>query len=172
MADEDVIKLMPTEPTPDEWRSWLRDNGPRFLLFARQQTRTESDAEDILQDALVESWRRAGRMPDDALVFSTIRRRAIDLARSSDRRGVREEASGPAEPWFAPDIEQRETQRLLEEAVKEITPIYRDVVILKMWGGQTFQQIAETLGIPLNTAASRYRYAIEELRESLKGVLL
>ena len=172
MADTDAFTFMPTEPTPDEWRQWLRNNGPRFLLFARQQTRSESDAEDVLQDALVESWQRAGRMPDDALVYATIRRRAIDLARSVDRRAVREEASGPAEPWFSPDVEERETQRLLEEAVKDITPIYRDVVILKMWGGQTFAQIAETLGVPLNTAASRYRYAIEELRENLKGVLL
>lgn len=172
MADKDASTFMPTEPTPDEWRQWLRDNGPRFLLFARQQTRSESDAEDVLQDALVESWQRAGRMPDDALVYATIRRRAIDLARSVDRRAVREEGSGPTEPWFSPDVEERETQRLLEEAVKEITPIYRDVVILKMWGGQTFAQIAETLGVPLNTAASRYRYAIEELRENLKGVLL
>jgi RNA polymerase sigma-70 factor (ECF subfamily) len=163
---------MPTEPTPDEWRSWLRENGPRFLLFSRQQTRTDSDAEDVLQDALVESWQRAGKMPDDALVFATIRRRAIDLARSSTRRAIREEESGPAEPWFSPDVEQRETQRVMEEAVKQITPIYRDVVVLKMWGGLTFQQISETLGIPLNTAASRYRYAIEELRETLKGVLL
>ena len=163
---------MPTEPTPDEWRDWLRSHGPKFLLFARQQTRRDSDAEDVLQDALVESWQRAGRTPDDALVYSTIRRRAIDLARSSDRRAIREEASGPSEPWFLPDVEQRETQRLLEEAVKEITPIYRDVVVLKMWSGLTFQQISDTLGIPLNTAASRYRYAIEELRENLKGVLL
>jgi RNA polymerase sigma-70 factor, ECF subfamily len=171
-ADKHAHKPMAKEPTPDEWRSWLRDNGPRFLLFARQQTRTDSDAEDILQDALVESWQRAGRMPDDALVFATIRRRAIDLARSADRRAVREENSGPSEPWFAPDVEQRETQRLMEEAVKQITPIYRDVVVLKMWGGLTFQQIADTLGVPMNTAASRYRYAIEELRETLKGVLL
>ncbi len=171
-ADRDAHTFMPTEPTPDEWRDWLRENGPRFLLFARQQTRSESDAEDVLQDALVESWRRAGGMPDDALVYATIRRRAIDLARSSDRRAIREEGSGPEQSWFAPDVEQRETQRLLEEAVKEITPIYRDVVILKMWGDLTFAQIAETLGIPLNTAASRYRYAIEELRGNLKGVLL
>ena len=163
---------MPTEPSPDEWRDWLRSHGPKFLLFARQQTRRDSDAEDVLQDALVEAWQRVGRTPDDALVYSTIRRRAIDLARSADRRAIREESSGPAEPWFSPDVEQRETQRLLEEAVKEITPIYRDVVVLKMWSGLTFQQISETLGIPLNTAASRYRYAIEELRENLKGVLL
>jgi RNA polymerase sigma-70 factor (ECF subfamily) len=159
-------------PTQDDWRTWLRDNGKRFLLYARQQTRSESDAEDILQDAMVEAWQRAGGMPDDALVFATIRRRSIDLARSTDRRAVREEGSGPEEPWFNPDVEQRETQRMLEQAVNALPPNYREVVSLKIWGGLTFQQIAEMTEVPLNTAASRYRYALEELRQNLKGVLL
>ena len=161
------------EPSSDEWRGWLRQRGPRFHLYARQQTRSESDAEDVLQDALVESWKRASGMPPDALVFATIRRRAIDLARSSDRRSAREEeAGGPGAEWFSPDIEERETQRLLEEAVKSLQPIYREVVTLKVWGGLTFQEIAETTGVPLNTAASRYRYALGGLREILKGVVL
>ena len=161
---------MQHEPSPDQWRDWLRENGGRFLLYARQQTRSEGDAEDVLQDALVESWQRAGGMPDDALVFATIRRRAIDLARSTDRRAVREESAEPEQPFFTPDVEERDTQRLLEQAVNALPPNYREVVSLKMWGGLTFQQIAEVTKVPLNTAASRYRYALEELRENLKGV--
>lgn len=161
------------EPSSDEWRGWLRSRGPRFLLYARQQTRTESDAEDVLQDALVESWKRADGMPPDALVFATIRRRAIDLARSSDRRSVRElEAGAPDTECFLPDVEEREMQRTLEDAVKSLQPIYREVVTLKIWGGLTFQEIAETTGVPLNTAASRYRYALGGLRDILKGVVL
>jgi len=161
------------ELSPDAWRDWLRQNGARFLLYSRHQTRTESDAEDIVQEAIVESWQRAGGIPSDALVFSTIRRRAIDLARSGDRRVARERAEGePEQEWFAPDIEDRETQRILADAVKSLQPNYREVVTLKGWGGLTFQKIAEITGVPLNTAASRYRYALEELRQNLKGVAL
>ena len=36
-----------------DWKAWLDEHGPRLLLFARQQTRSQQDAEDILQDALV-----------------------------------------------------------------------------------------------------------------------
>ena len=161
------------EPSSDEWRSWLRTSGPRFFLYARQQTRSASDAEDVLQDALVESWKRSDGMPPDALVFATIRRRAIDLARSTDRRSVREvEVGTPDTDWFAPDVEERETQRLLEDAVKALQPNYREVVTMKIWGGLTFQEIAEATGVPLNTAASRYRYALDGLRDILKGVVL
>ena len=52
-----------------------------------------------------------------------------------------------------------------------LQPHYREVVSLKIWGGLTFQEIADLTGVPLNTAASRNRYGIEELRQSLKGVL-
>ena len=159
-------------PTPDEWRSWLRENGSRYLLYARQQTRSESDAEDVLQDAMVEAWQRARGMPDHALVFATIRRRAIDLARSTDKRALREEAQQPEVGWFSPEVENRDTQRHLEAAVNALPANYREVVSLKIWGELTFQEIAELTGVPLNTAASRYRYAIEELRKNLNGVLL
>jgi RNA polymerase sigma-70 factor (ECF subfamily) len=43
----------------------------------------------------------------------------------------------------------------------------REVLVLKVWGGLSFPQIAAALGIPANTAASRYRYALARLRERL-----
>ncbi|NNE92375.1 MAG: RNA polymerase sigma factor, partial [Verrucomicrobiales bacterium] len=39
------------------WSDWLRENGPRLMLYARQQTRCEADAEDVLQAALVKTWK-------------------------------------------------------------------------------------------------------------------
>ena len=58
----------------------------------------------------------------------------------------------------------------LIRAVQSLPAIYREVVVLKVWSGLTFQQIGETLAIPLNTAASRYRYALEHLRHALTPV--
>jgi RNA polymerase sigma-70 factor (ECF subfamily) len=153
---------------PLSWRSWLSANGRRFLLFARDQTRCEADACDVLQDSLVESWKRHGadEPPPDGLVFATIRRRAIDLARRLDRREKREREVG----WFDPGSADTPLDAELEQAVKALPPIYREVVVLKVWSGLTFQQVAETLGVPLNTAASRYRYALDHLRVALKEV--
>ena len=160
---------MDTFPTPSAWHDWLRAHAHRFLLYARQQTRSAADAEDVLQEALVESWRRGGgaEPPDAALVFATIRRRAIDAARRTERRVRREQAGVVEEFWFAPDASD---DAGLEDAVKALPEIYREVLTLKVWGELTFQQIADTVGIPLNTAASRYRYALEHLRAALKEV--
>jgi len=50
----------------------------------------------------------------------------------------------------------------------ELPPEQRAVTHLKLWEKLTFEQIAETLDIPANTAASRYRYALDKLRERLR----
>jgi RNA polymerase sigma-70 factor (ECF subfamily) len=157
------------------WDQWLAQYAPKLLLFARQQARCETDAQELVQDAVVEAWRKqAGDgLPAPALVFGLIRRRAVDLARRQDRRQHREltahEAGAPE--WFAPEIEDRERARLLQEALHRLPAPQRDVVTLKIWGDLTFAEIAAALEIPPDTAASRYRYALEELRRLTKEVL-
>lgn len=164
---------MSAHPTEDEWNSWLAENAGRFLLFARQQTRNSHDAEDLLQEALIESWKRAAGRPEPALVFTTIRRRAIDLARSTDRRARRELAadSEKQEPYFTSAHEDREEALLLEKAIHHLPQNQREVLTLKFWGGLTFAEVASTLEIPAGTAASRYRLALEALRLTLTSAL-
>jgi len=157
------------------WDQWLARHAPKLLLFARQQARCEADAHELVQDAVVEAWRRQadGSPPAPGLVFGLIHRRAIDLARRNDRRVNRETAvHETAVVWFAPEIEDRERARLLQDALNRLPVAQREVVTLKIWGGLTFAEIAEALDIPANTAASRYRYALEELRKITKEVFV
>ena len=160
-------------PQEADWRRWLEEHAPKFLLYARQQARSEADAQDIVQEAVVEASQRQrdGRPPPPAVVFATIRRRAIDLARREDRRAGRELAAAASELWFDTSVEDRELSQLIQDAMSQLPDIYRDVLTLKVWGGLTFAEIADTLGIPANTAASRYRYGLTELRRLTKEVL-
>jgi len=152
-----------------DWEQWLAQQAPRFLLFARQQTRFEVDAHDLVQEAVLECWRRqaSGAIPTAGLIFATIRRRAIDLGRSENRRAVREgtAANDAAQDWFEGDIEARERNRLIQAAMQKLPEMYREVISLKVWGELTFAEIAAALEIPANTAASRYRYGLVELRK-------
>lgn len=171
-----ALLLVETDDAAQAWDRWLAAQAGRFLLFARSRTDCGADAEDVLQEALVEAWERTppGRAPDAALVFATIRRRAIDLARSRSRRVRREEIAGASQEdtvWFGGGAEDADTRALLERAVRGLPEPLREVILLKVWGGLTFAQIAQTTGCPANTAASRYRYGIDALRQRLKEVL-
>ena len=65
-------------------------------------------------------------------------------------------------------LDQRPPERIaIEQAVSQLPPEQREVVHLKVWEGMTFQEIADVTGEGLNTAASRYRYAMEKLRAIL-----
>ena len=162
-------------PGESDWEVWLAKYAPGLLLFARQQTNCEADAQDLVQEAVVESWQRQGQNEPPALgyVYATIRHRAIDLARRNGRRAEREVAAHQDGPqyWFDSGADERERNLLIQKAVSHLPGIYREVVTLKVWSGLTFVQIAEALEIPANTAASRYRYGLIELRKLTKEVL-
>jgi RNA polymerase sigma-70 factor (ECF subfamily) len=157
------------------WEAWLAEHTPGLLLYARQQTRSQADAEDLVQEAVVEAWRRQadGTTPPLSWVYGTVRRRAVDLARSNQRRARREAvAADGAEPaWFDSAPEDREQTRLIEKAMRALPEYHREVLTLKIWGGLTFAEIGGVLGIPPNTAASRYRYALVELRKLTVEIL-
>ena len=161
--------------TEADWRQWLNDHSPKFLLFARQKARFEADAQDLVQEAVLEAMGRSAsaKPPPVALVMATIHRRAIDSARSEDRRAVRELKvhQGAPEAWFDNAVEQREYSQLIQSAMRQLPEIYREVLTLKVWGELTFAEIADALDIPANTAASRYRYGLEELRKLTREVL-
>lgn len=169
-----------------DWKEWLILNAPKLLLFARQQTRSQQDAEDVLQDALVRLAQKVEQGTFQGTeenwlpyLYTSIRRLSIDLGRHEDRRRRREEKSYETEstlsPHEAPDIHwfeaagsDDEIQQILSQELKNLPPKFAEVINLKIWGDQTFQQIADTLQISINTVASRYRYGLDYLKKALQ----
>lgn len=174
-----------TSSTPSEahqsWDTWFQENGGKLLLFTRQVTRSSADAEDVLQNAIVRCWnarrKRNGGVdpvaaPDPAEIYTMIRRAAIDLGRRETRRTRREEKVIDFEEakgieWFVCPFETKERNTEISSAMRKLPESQREVLTMKIWSQLTFQEIGEALGISENTAASRYRYALEALRRSL-----
>ena len=183
-AIEGNVPAGQTRSSP-RWGQWLTENGARMLLFARQQSRSAEDAEDILQEALVKLARKVqegsfegGQESWRPFLYTTIRRLAIDLGRKNDRRSKREkkseadrqsETGGISDPWFHSDTSNEETRSLLEVELKKLPAKFSEGIILKVWGNHTFAEIGEMLGVSLNTVASRYRYGLERLRRALEN---
>lgn len=170
---------------PLSWRAWLETHGSKLLLFARQQTRSEQDAEDIFQNALVKLAKKTssgefsgGQEAWLPYLYTQLRREAIDLGRKIDRRDKREQAvvedqkalSGSGrDPWFESSADMKERADILQEALQALPDKFSEVVVMKIWGDQTFADIGEALDISINTAASRYRYGLEALRKRLSA---
>lgn len=160
------------------WKQWLAENGPRLLLFARGWGKTREDAEDLVQESVLKMWHyqqeRGGSPPDLPLVFSTIRFAGLMLHRTEKRRKKREESivflNDFKDVWLDPMMEEDEEALILRDAVQNLSDKLREVVVMKIWGGLTFAEISLTLAISPNTAASRYRYALEQLAGSMQQV--
>jgi RNA polymerase sigma-70 factor (ECF subfamily) len=154
----------------ENWRTCLSEIGPGLLLFARQWTRSAADAEDIVQEAFVKFWRRNHQINNRALLYATVRSIALDFIRRDKRRARREafvfaDADQVVEPQF--ELED-EAQSALAAALSYLPQDQREVLVLKIWNELTFNEIAGALGISQNTAASRYRYALANLKKSLQ----
>jgi RNA polymerase sigma-70 factor (ECF subfamily) len=145
------------------------------FAFLLNFTRNEADTRDLLQELFVKLAKKPellrGVRDERGFLLRLAHNLAIDLMR---RRGTREKNHGQlAEEsdsiFAAADNPDEQTfRRSLAEALGELPPDQRAVLHLKLWERLTFEQIAEALDIPPNTAASRYRYGLDKLRERLR----
>ncbi|MGB7749228.1 MAG: RNA polymerase sigma factor [Verrucomicrobiia bacterium] len=151
------------------------EHAQALYAFLLNLTRDEADTRDLLQDVFVKLARDpgllAGVRDERAFLIRLAHNSAIDLIRRRGARDkTREQFAAEIISPFAPasDPDEQTFRASLAEVLAELPPDQRAVVHLKLWEGLTFEQIAEALDIPLNTAASRYRYALDKLRERLR----
>jgi RNA polymerase sigma-70 factor, ECF subfamily len=161
-------------PSPDLERLYDEHAGALFA-FLMNVTRNEADTRDVLQEVFIKLVRQpkllSGVREERAFLMRLGHNAAIDLMR---RRGTRErsheqlavESTGVFAPSADPD--EQAFRKALIQALGELPPDQRAVVHLKLWEALTFEAIAGVLEIPLNTAASRYRYGLDKLRERLR----
>jgi RNA polymerase sigma-70 factor (ECF subfamily) len=137
-------------------------------------TKTEVDARDLLQELFIKLARGsapAAMLSEKAWLYRLAHNLSIDWLRrrktrwDTEERLLRELAGGHQ---LAHDPDARVLAERFAEALRTLPEEQRTVMQLKLWDGLTFEEIAETQGIPLNTAASRHRYALEKLRALLR----
>jgi len=159
---------------PDAFAALYDRLAVRLLGAARTMTGSSADADDVVQDLFVELARGRARLAAvadlEAYVFTMLRNAVRRRGRRAaiDRRAVLAIAAGRrATDAFAETAELPDDA--LAAAVAALPDAQREVVALKIDAGLTFAEIAAVTGTSLNTAASRYRYALEKLRTALAG---
>jgi RNA polymerase sigma-70 factor (ECF subfamily) len=155
-----------TRIAPEELGRLYREHAPALRLYIRQWP---AGAEDVVQDAFV---KLAQQSPAPAQVlpwlYRVVRNGALAAARGEARRRRRQGRVSAAEAWFAAaddHLDGREAMRLLAELPLE----QREVVVARIWGGLTFEEVARLVGCSLPTAHRRYQAALATLRERLQG---
>ena len=160
---------------PLDFERLYDEHAQAVFAFLLNFTRHEADTRDVLQEVFVKLARRPemleGVRDERAFLLRLAHNLTIDLIR---RRGTQEkhheQLAAETLAVFAPAAhpDESEFRKALGAALGELPAEQRAVVHLKLWEGLTFEQIAELLGIPLNTAGSRYRYGIDKLRGRLR----
>ena len=162
---------------PADLEKLYDEHAQALFAFLLNFTRDEDDTRDVLQEVFV----KLARQPDlllaardeRAFLIRLTHNAAIDLMRRCGARSRQHEQFGEEmiRPFAATaDPDEATFRDELSAALGELPPDQRAVVHLKLWEGLTFEQIADTLEIPPNTAASRYRYGLDKLRARLRPI--
>ena len=151
------------------------EHAQALFAFLLNFTRNEHDTRDVLQEIFIKLARQppllTGARDLRAFLLRLAHNSAIDLLRRRGTRGKYHQQFGVERlSVFTPDDNPDECafREALSAALGELPEDQRAVVHLKLWENFTFEQIAQTLGVPPNTAASRYRYGVDKLRARLR----
>ncbi len=139
--------------------------GP-LTLYARQFLDYHA-AEDVVQEALF----RLSREPSDvenpvAWLYRAVRNGAVSRKRGDLRREKRENLNKQV-PWFESDPARRLDSEQVTESLQTLPTELREIITLHVWGGRSFAEIAELLGMSKATAFRRYEEGLTALRKLL-----
>jgi RNA polymerase sigma-70 factor, ECF subfamily len=145
-----------------------RQYGHGLFAYARSLSGRRETAEDVVQEAflrLLGSESPLAKSSPSAFLYGVVRNLSLDETRQSAMHHRHE-------PAVARSLAERvskglgDEQAMMQVALAELEELpldQREVVVLKVFSGMTFEEIGDLLHLPAATAASRYRYALEKL---------
>lgn len=151
---------------------------PRVFRFAYRMSGDAEVAEDAAQGAFVRTYRALDGLRDGQSFLKYLYRSALNQLRDASRRSRRkpEAPLEAAEAWAVDPEAAPESQvaaamrdRALQEALAELPPDFRAVVVLHHFEGLEVQEIAIRLGLPEGTVKSRLGRARAKLRDRLRS---
>jgi RNA polymerase sigma factor (sigma-70 family) len=144
-----------------EFTLWLRENQSAFLKAAKVICFDTQNAEDVLQEALADVYKRWSKIREhenpEAYLMRVMVSKHADMRRKWLRKQEERETSWDLAENIRDIADQTDdvTQRLLvQAALKSLSAIQRAVLVLIYEHGMVLREVAEVLQIPMGTAAS------------------
>jgi RNA polymerase sigma-70 factor (ECF subfamily) len=159
------------------FEEWVRDHGKAVRGFLLALVRRGDVADDLCQEVFCRAWQGRERYAEQgktrAYLLQIAHRLVVDRSRRNEPQTnldaeawkVCEPASAESGPAQAAMLSEQ--VRLLHAALDRLVPLQQRVLLLRYYGQMEFQEIADTLQMPLNTALSHCRRGLESLRKLL-----
>lgn len=156
-----------TQPALDWCERLYEAKGAGLVLYGRALGLSHAEAEDVLHETFIALLQRtAPPVNPEFYAVRAYRNRALNYRRSLWRRLAREFESVR---WFERAEGESPRERAAMRCLTQLPPEQREVIVLKIWHGHTFEEIGTLLDLSPNTAAGRYRYGLQKLKVCLEG---
>jgi RNA polymerase sigma-70 factor (ECF subfamily) len=181
LTDEQLVELAISE-NPDAFGEIVRRWERKIFALCFGMLGREDDAGDAAQEAFIAAYRNLANFRGEAKVSSWLHRIAVNQCLTIKRRQKTraedyvvdedgaEERTFVASPHLSPakTTEKAERMNLVRQAVGALPSDLRQVIVMKEFEEMTFQEISETLDLPLSTVKSRLYTALKQLRMRLE----
>ena len=152
---------------PEQLGDLVDRYGAALALYARQWCATP---EDVVQTAFLKLV-KLRTTPENLVpwLYRVVRNGAIDASRAARRRQKYEAAAADAAvPWFSPSDDPTGLDaRTATDALATPPAETREIIVAHLWGGLTFEQIAQTVGSSAATCYRRYAAGLDLLRQQM-----
>jgi RNA polymerase sigma-70 factor (ECF subfamily) len=148
---------------------------PPVLGIVRRVLRDPAQSEEVMQEVLLEVWRTAARFDPSAgsaaaWITTMAHRRAVDRVRSEQRAAERELRAATASIAYddvSEAVEITLDQERVRRCLEGLTDLQRESVTLAYYGGYSYREVAQLLGIAVGTVKTRMRDGLIRLRDCL-----
>ena len=150
----------------EQVRRLYEKHGSALLAYGCAMLGDRAAAEDVLQQVFLALLREdVTPSAPQPYLFRAVRNAALNVRRQSSRNVQLDDR----QEWFEAPAENREAALGLQTAISRLPDEQREVVVMHIWGELTLEEIATALDVSPNTAASRYRYGVAKLRETMRA---
>jgi len=171
--DADILAMDPA----DALAELTRRHADAVYRVALSVTRSDEQAEDVAQDALLKAWQALPTFRSDAPLKNWLLRITHNTAISAlrKRRDIQldpldlPEAPAPAHLSVEARVEDRVSIDAFEDALRQLDDLSRSVVVLREVEGMSYEEISQVLDVPLPTVKTRLLRARRLLATALEG---